>query len=88
MDESSITHARAKKSVKDRVSEACEIHANLRKIGALQSETNRKEISRAGNAFICKGDSETLKLRVESGVFAKVVYTARANKPSGVSLTR
>jgi len=77
-----------RKSVKERISEACEIQTNLRTLGALRSDVNRRIVADASNAFVKEGTSKKLRLQVDAGVFVEVIYTSKQDAKSGLTLTK
>lgn len=82
------------KRVDVRIAEACEIYANLRKMGVFQSPVNRTTISDASNEFIRNGVGSVLRVRADgmegggggSGMWLLVSYNVQAGKPSGIEL--
>ena len=75
-----------RKPVEVRISEACEIYTNLRKMGVFQSPANRTTISDASNDFIRRGVGSTVRVRADGGdgMWLRVVYIATSGKPSGI----
>lgn len=76
------------KILRERIAEACEMYTTLGTLGALRSESNRLVVTELSNAFVREGASARVRLPVDSGVFAEVVYASESSRRSGVSLTR
>jgi hypothetical protein len=74
------------KSLDDRVKELIEIKSMLSKMGLLQLPEFAEKIKTEMNAFVCVGQSSTLRWRLDND--SSVVITLSSKKQSGLVLEK
>jgi len=72
------------KDLQQRLEESKQMHERLYNIGALVDERNRDILKKASNAYVKDGEASSLKLRIDGGSKALVVFSAKGK--CGVAL--